>query len=194
MDLWFTSDTHFCHQNIIAYSERPWKWAREMDEALIEGWNTRVKPQDHVYHLGDVTMLRGVAAKQAENILRRLQGHKRLVLGNHDVQPMAWYLQWFEKVMALRVYDRMLFTHIPVHPASLGRFSANVHGHIHSNPDYPPHMRINKETQEVTWVPYINICVEVTNYHPINLDELRARVSGASSLDPGPIIPARNDY
>ena len=49
----FTSDTHFGHNNIIKFCKRPWKTTEEMNEALIERWNSVVKPDDIVFHLGD---------------------------------------------------------------------------------------------------------------------------------------------
>ena len=75
----------------------------------------------------------------------------------------------------MNVLDNILFTHIPVHPSSLGRFVANVHGHTHTQPDYPAHRRINVDNH-VTWVPWINVCVEKTDYRPIHLDEVKRRI------------------
>ena len=51
--IWFTSDTHFFHNNIIDYCKRPFVNAEEMNEYIIKQWNSVVKPQDEVYHLGD---------------------------------------------------------------------------------------------------------------------------------------------
>lgn len=52
--LYFTSDHHFGHKNIIKFSERPFQDVHEMDEVLIQKWNEKVQPEDEVYHLGDV--------------------------------------------------------------------------------------------------------------------------------------------
>jgi len=175
VDIYFTSDWHLSHENIIQYSGRPFRNAREMDEALLTLHNETVRPQDHVYNLGDVTMLRGSGAHRIERLLERFNGHKRLLLGNHDHCSAQWYLRFFEKVKAVNVLDNILFTHIPVHPSSLGRFVANVHGHTHTQPDYPAHRRINVDNH-VTWVPWINVCVEKTDYRPIHLDEVKRRI------------------
>ena len=152
MTIYVTSDTHFGHGNIIEYCKRPFVSAAEMDEFMVQAWNEVVKPSDHVYHLGDVAM-----RKQDLSIVRRLNGHKRLVFGNHDIFEAKHYIAaGFEKVMGMRVLDGLLFTHIPVHPGSMGRFRANVHGHVHQS--------------TALTLPYINVCVEVTNYAPVALD------------------------
>lgn len=77
----FTSDTHWYHKNIIKYSGRPFEDVQEMNEKLINRWNTAVRPQDNVYHLGDFSFGN---YDQTKNILKRLAGHKHFVKGNHD--------------------------------------------------------------------------------------------------------------
>ena len=48
---YFTADTHFGHQNVIRFCDRPWQTAEEMDEAMIERWNDRVRNNDTIYIL-----------------------------------------------------------------------------------------------------------------------------------------------
>lgn len=55
-NIWLVSDTHFNHSNIIKYCNRPYQSVSEMDWDMVEKWNSVVKPNDHVYHLGDVYM------------------------------------------------------------------------------------------------------------------------------------------
>ena len=78
--IYFTADTHFGHENVIRFCSRPFSCAAEMDEALIANWNSRVKGNDTVYILGDM-FFRSV---NFEEILKRLKGKKRLIVGNHD--------------------------------------------------------------------------------------------------------------
>jgi calcineurin-like phosphoesterase family protein len=81
--LYFISDTHFYHKNILAYDNRPWKTIEEMNEALVLNWNMTVSKKDIVYHLGDVGF--GSLTRMA-GVINRLNGHIRLIRGNHDIQ------------------------------------------------------------------------------------------------------------
>ena len=181
MTIFFTSDTHFSHANMVTTFTLPdgspartFASVDEMDETMIARWNEAVRPQDHIYHLGDLTMHRQIGQIRYR-VLDRLHGHKRLLLGNHDADKVQNYLQWFEKIFASRVLDRILFTHIPVHPESLGRFRANVHGHTH-------HRTLPAVQKDERVVPYVNVCVEQTNYTPISLDEVQTRIRKAGGL------------
>ena len=78
--IYFTADTHFGHENVIRFCGRPYATDAEMDEALIENWNSRVKGNDTVFILGDLLF----RSDNAEEILRCLKGKKRLLIGNHD--------------------------------------------------------------------------------------------------------------
>jgi len=177
---WVVSDTHFGHENIIAYAGRPFSNAGEMDAYMVQIWNERVRPEDHVYHLGDVTMER--SSNRVEwfyGLMRSLHGHKRLVLGNHDHLPIETYLRaGFAKVRGTGNWwgNGMLLSHFPVHPSSIGiRSIACVHGHIHEKPSPPPVVRDTDGAR----IPYINVCVEQTGYGPIHRDEIHALIRKA---------------
>lgn len=183
MERWFASDHHIRHENIIAFCNRPFESVAQMDEQLLEYHNAFVKPQDHVTFLGDVTLRRGGQQDKEWFVkeMRKYHGHKRLHLGNHDHFPIRTYLDaGFEKIYATwRDEQGLLFSHFPLHPTSLGSAVANVHGHIHQNRSPEPVMWIDKATQRLMSKPYINVCVEVTNYRPISYDELLERIKHA---------------
>lgn len=81
--VWFTSDTHFYHTNILKYCNRPFESVEAMNEMLVANWNSVVKPDDHVYHLGDFCF--GNVEKWNWCLEPgRLNGHIHLILGNHD--------------------------------------------------------------------------------------------------------------
>ena len=156
--LWLISDTHFNHANIIRYSDRPFKDPAEMNEVMIEKWNAKVKPRDHIYHLGDVYM--GDKANIG-TVLARLHGHKRLILGNHDDLNDNVLHRYFDKIMMWRIFreEKLMLSHVPVHPASLKEKYdlRNIHGHIHE--------------QQLPDERYRCICVEHTDYEPIPIEE-----------------------
>ena len=104
-DIWFTSDTHFGHANIIRFVPRPWlregdevngRWVNkkvaqerclEMDDALIANWNERVKRGDIVYHAGDFAFCG--SSEEIQRYLDRLNGTVFLVYGNHDKKNLC---------------------------------------------------------------------------------------------------------
>ena len=103
----FTSDTHFGHQNIIKYANRPFASVSHMNEALIANWNAVVGMDDEVYHLGDVAL---GPWTEWDKILTRLNGYKILVVGNHDrifkgEKPKMQerfadeYSKWFDEIV-----------------------------------------------------------------------------------------------
>lgn len=79
--MWFTSDTHFFHRNVIKSCGRPFNTVEEMNQALIDNWNAKIKSREMVWVLGDFTFA-GIEATQ--NIIKQLNGDIRLVRGNHD--------------------------------------------------------------------------------------------------------------
>lgn len=161
-EIFVISDTHFGHENIIKYCSRPFKTAEEMNWEIVKRWNSVVTPQDKVYHLGDVHM-GGKSREQINQVLSALNGHKRLILGNHDNGKDQLLLNHFEKITMWRAFKEfgLLLTHAPVHESTLtfGSFKAkNVHGHIHQNKSPSG--------------PYVNVSVEVIDYTPINIKTL----------------------
>lgn len=168
-NLWFTSDSHFGHANFLNFLNdagehvRPFASVEAMDETMVKAWNDVVRPSDHIYHLGDVSMKR---PKLCMDIFSRLNGHKRLVRGNHDIYKTREYLDaGFDEIYGVRVLDDFVFTHIPIHPACLGRFKGHVHGHIHE--------RVVLDVAGNADPRYMNICVEQTNYRPVSFEEIR---------------------
>ena len=172
MQIWLISDTHFGHQNIYKFVgldgvtriRARFRDAHEGDAYMIQRWCELVKPQDHIWHLGDVTMERSSAYKaQFVNMIRGLPGHKRLILGNHDHLTLDVYRDaGFQKIKGSHKLNRLLLTHYPVHPDSVPMWcAANIHGHIHERSS--PVGR------------YINVSVERTNYEPIPLEEVEAK-------------------
>ena len=159
------SDTHFGHANCLKFTDETGQRIRpefttceEMDEAMIERWNSTVKDGDIVYHLGDVYFEHGHKA------LPKLKGRKRLILGNHDNGKASYIQVNFQKVLMWRMFPEfgLLLTHVPVHESTLQRGDItlkNVHGHIHQ--------------RKLEDSRYHNVSVERINYTPVHIEDLR---------------------
>ena len=181
------SDTHFGHEKTCTVFKRedgsplrPFASAEEMDEAMIKRWNDRVRPNDKVYHLGDV-----VINRKFLHILDRLNGDKVLIKGNHDIFKMEDYYPRFRDIRGYHVLNGMILSHVPVHTDSIERFGTNIHGHLHAN-----------RVMKITWggarteidPRYHNVCVEHTDYTPISLEEVYDRIraeGGTVGFRPG---------
>ena len=174
---WFISDTHFFHGNILKFTDkdgnriRPFNSLNEMHEIMIERWNSLVKDQDYVYHLGDVTFRYDGAFN---NLMSRLKGRKRLIIGNHDkIWNPALQIN-FEKADLWKGFSEknegvktgFTASHFPLPKNGLRDGSFNVHGHIHQNSSPEKHQ--------------INVSVEVRNYFPVHIDTIIEEINKLS--------------
>ena len=135
--LFFTSDSHFGHNNIIRYCNRPFASVKEHDEALIENWNKVVSPDATVFHLGDFAF---AGSDYTTEILSRLNGHIILIKGNHD-NFQSSVLDKFEEVypqLHIEIGKKSIYlNHYPFATyAGMYRKNATIQlfGHIHSGP------------------------------------------------------------
>ena len=146
---------------------RPWDNADEMDEEMVRRWNDKVRPNDKVYHLGDV-----VINRKALGIMRRLNGDKVLIRGNHDIFRDTEYREHFRELRAYHVMNGMILSHIPIHEESLGRFGVNIHGHLHANRV----MKMGLRNERVVDTRYHCVCVEQTDFTPILFEDVIKRI------------------
>ena len=133
--IYFTSDTHFYHKNILQYqaASRPFLSVEEMNESIIKTWNQVISPKDEVYHLGDVSM--GHKLKTIE-ILDRLNGRIHLIKGNHDHFPAS--VNRFESISDYKILrfnkDRYVLFHFPIQEWDRCYYGdIHLHGHCHGN-------------------------------------------------------------
>lgn len=157
--VYFYSDPHFGHNNMAI--KRGFKNYEEHDEHIIKTWNSIVSKKDVTYILGDVTFEKS----KPYEILNRLNGIKKVILGNHDKpQHVPYLLKYVNNVSALKYlkhkeFGNIILSHAPIHPQELEyRFNINIHGHVHENT--LPDKR------------YINVSAEVIDYKPKLLSEL----------------------
>ena len=172
--VFLTSDTHFGHAGVCKFLRddgvtklRPWDNPEDMDEEMVKRWNETVRPNDKVYHLGDV-----VINRKALSIMHRLNGDKVLIRGNHDIFRDDEYRIHFRELRAYHVMNGMILSHIPIHSDSLGRFGTNIHGHLHAN-------RVKAEVWGEYEIDtrYHCVCVEQTDFRPILFEDVIKRIT-----------------
>ena len=157
------SDTHFGHSNILKFKvegnpARPFSSTKEMDEFMIDAWNSRVAKDDLVYHLGDFAF---ASKGYILNIASKLNGRKRLIVGNHDDIKFLAKADIFQKIYYWKRFNehKIIATHVPLHVGSIPSGYINVHGHLH--------------TREVGDPLYKSVCVELIDYAPIKIEDLK---------------------
>jgi len=179
--VFLVSDTHFGHVGVCKFTNkdgskmRPWTDPDEMDEEMIKRWNETVRPNDKVYHLGDV-----VINRRSLKTLARLNGDKVLIRGNHDIFRDDEYREYFRELRAYHVMNGMILSHIPLHEDSLGRFGVNIHGHLHANRVRKPR-GYDVKTKTMLYSDDIDnryhcVCVEHTDYRPILFEDVIKKI------------------
>ena len=186
-NLWFTSDTHFCHENIIRFSGRPFANVTEMNEELIRRWNESVPEDGIVFHLGDFCL---GGPKDWNNIMCRLNGKIYLILGNHDMKNVQQgFMQRFESVtqqMTIRVGGQsIILNHNPF--LCYGGASRNVwqlFGHVHSGPR--AHTGLDHPRLNMLFPRQYDVGVDNNDYRPVSFAEVKAKIEAQ-------IIAAENE-
>jgi calcineurin-like phosphoesterase family protein len=154
----------FGHDNILNFITESGEKVRNfhdvhhMNEYMIENWNKTVGVSDIVYHLGDVYFGKG------HEVLPRLNGKKRLIIGNHDNPKSEHLLNNFQKIMLWREFAEFncVMTHVPLHESGMYKRKYNLHGHVH----HGGHRGLLEDER------YINCCVEVNDYRPRAIENI----------------------
>jgi len=170
----FSADSHFFHDNIRKYSNRPFVNVSEMNEALVNNWNSVVTNDDIIYFLGDFAMGNVEAAVE---IYKRLNGkEKHLIIGNHDkdqrIIRMFTTAQQYKKIYvedqkiilmhyAMRVWD---CSHHGSWKPRGGKDNPSImlHGHSHGS------LQGNNQS--------LDVGVDCWNYYPITLEQIEERL------------------
>jgi calcineurin-like phosphoesterase family protein len=151
-----------------------------MNKALISNWNQVVQPEDTVYVLGDFMM--GSNPELARSFLDQLQGHKHLVLGNHDrLKPWDWVDAGFESVhTTLLLKSNIYLAHDPAIYNALPPDSILLCGHIHTLFTVLPDKRV------------VNVGVDVQHFAPVLLETALAQIDRVRAGLPA-YLPPLND-
>jgi len=150
----YISDLHFGHKNILTYDERPFYTVSEMDNTLIRNWNEVVKDKDVVYILGDVSWY---DSEKTRDILRQLNGRKRLIIGNHD-SVSAKLTDCFEEIAPYaEIIDgnaKVILSHYPImFWNGQHRHSIHLYGHVHDTQEEVFTKMWRNEMREKTELP-----------------------------------------
>lgn len=159
-NIWFTSDQHFFHNNIIHLSKRPFSSIEEMNDALIDNFNSVVKSGDQVYHLGDFSFADKEQTTKIFNRLNKCQHH--LIRGNHDkdqVEKLPW--NWVKDYYELKINgSKFVLFHYPIQSWN-GAYRGSIHLHAHSH-----HKIGSKNLRRVD----VGVDGPGFNYTPISID------------------------
>ena len=154
---WIISDTHFFHENIGRYCDRPDGW----QEMIIENWNHLIQPGDVVLHVGDLALGK---RENIEGLVPLLSGKLYLIRGNHDGRSKGFY-QRLGITLVPDPYQMehpsgltLIFSHRPILPLEPGVL--NLHGHIHNS--LAPELDAR----------HVNLCVEIRDYRPSRLKDV----------------------
>lgn len=163
--IWFTSDWHLGHKNVIKYCNRPFKDVQEMDRTLINNYRSLVKEDDVCYFLGDFSF-----SKDPQSQMRQLPGHKIFLWGNHDKRTP---FNDFPTEVMLDSYGMFIhMTHFPIASElaseKMGHeFDLRLVGHVHEKWLYKDGM--------------INVGVDKWDFKPVGIVHLKknlARIKG----------------
>lgn len=143
--------------------------AAEADEFMVSEWNKVVRPCDKIYHLGDVAIQRS-----SLQVVSRLNGHKVLIRGNHDIFKLKDYIPYFDDIRGTHKLEKYILSHYPIDHGSIPRWCvANIHGHTHIRTVRKA--RLFGLLGNVSDPRYINICVEHTGYAPVPFELIKSR-------------------
>jgi calcineurin-like phosphoesterase family protein len=173
MTIFFSSDPHYNHANIIKYSKRPFESVDEMNEAMVTNWNSVVKDNDDVYLLGDLGMDRKIV-----RYIKRLKGRIHWIVGNHDkkTKRMAEFKSlfvWIKDYHELKIYEdgikqKIVLFHYPIASWNgMHRGSWMIHGHCHAN--YKPGLPHVTDKGKI-----LDAGVDCHKFYPVSYSQVKA--------------------
>ncbi len=163
--IYFTSDLHLGHKAIIHMKNRPFASVEEMNQILIDNYNSVVHKDDTVYILGDIC--HHLKVEDANRLIAKLKGKKILLIGNHDKK---YDLKLFEGIYDFKTASingqRFSLMHYPMMSwPHLYKGAIHVHGHVHADEQYNINNRANK-------IRRYDVGVDANNYFPVAADDV----------------------
>ncbi|MCR4308205.1 MAG: hypothetical protein NUV80_06625 [Candidatus Berkelbacteria bacterium] len=175
--IYFTSDTHFFHKNIIGYCARPFGDVQHMNDIMVEKWNEKIDPIDTVYFLGDLSFSN---EEKAVEIVTKLNGIKIWILGNHDkklvkqetlrtlfssiheyFETKEHFVYQNDEGQILEFNQSLILFHYPIQSWNGKNFGSwHLHGHTHKAVHIDTDLRLD-------------VGVDGHNFYPWSIDEIR---------------------
>lgn len=180
--IYFTSDTHFGHENIIRFCNRPFNSIEEHDKTLIDNWNSIISPDDTVFHLGDFAF---GGYPFWKTIREQLNGHIILIIGNHDWKNLtAGSKSLFDEcvsqarisingqIVYLNHFPFLCFSHSD--PKYYGKdYSIQLFGHIHSGPNATG---TDTSRSSILYPTQYDVGVDNNNFMPLSWKEIKEKI------------------
>jgi len=171
MKFWFTSDYHLGHNNIIKYCDRPFRDLEHMNDTIIRNHNSRVHPEDTVFHIGDFCFKNTVNGKEGEGVPiyaseweSKLNGKIIHVKGNHDKNNSTKTI--IKGILIEHCGVEAYLVHKPIHYND--RYKLNLTGHVHEK---------WKIKDMGNGVVCYNVGVDVNRFMPVTLDEIKKQLN-----------------
>lgn len=170
--IYFTSDLHFGHKNIIRFDNRPFNDIEEMNKVLIENWNKVVSNIDTIYILGDMFWYK----TDTKHILQQLNGRKILIKGNHDdVKGIENYFEDIFNYLEIKYnHKTFILSHYPI--LIYNKQHSNgimLYGHVHNSEEeiYIQEMKKYLTNKNIPCNMY-NVGCMLNNYKPISIEKI----------------------
>jgi len=180
--VYFTSDTHFYHNNIIRYCNRPFSSVEEMNDRIIENWNDKVSKDSIIFHLGDFAFCN---ERQLAELVPQLMGTIILIKGNHDSKNNKFLESIFTEVYSqlyITIEKQSIYlNHFPL--LCFPRHAWNLFGHVHSKPGIS-----NIDTSKLKYCTstQYDVGMDLNNYTPISFyevkDKIKTQISNNSNI------------
>lgn len=189
--IFFGSDFHFGHVAALDFAKRPFSSVEEMDKKLIENWNSVVGPNDYMFVLGDFC-LKGT--QYWDKILDQLNGHKFLIIGNHDLKNLKdgsmVKFDWVGFQAYLYIEDRPVYlNHFPFlcyggTYRDLDKVPWQLFGHVHSRPEYynsdeeyQKTLKNDKRRLKYLFSTQYDVGIDNNNYTPISWEQVKEKIN-----------------
>lgn len=179
-EIYLTSDTHWWHKNIISYCDRPFSSVEEMNQKLIENWNSKISPSDIIYHLGDIAFC---GTGKLTDILSQLNGKIKHIPGNHDDKKILNICSKFHEIIIESNFS-IEYNYLKIYMSHdyrkhyVGENIYHFHGHEHGT-DLKNSYNITMDEmkhnfKEFKWFGVKNNAIEVGvdlwDYSPVHID------------------------